>query len=291
VKGLTILAYHRVHPGRRGALCVTPVGLERQVRLLLRRGLRPVGGADLLRALDTWVEGGTRPQTGSRPAAGAGTGAAPAAGSAGIGWAVPPIFPGPPSFLVTFDDGYADVARYAWPALRRLGVPAVVFLIHDWVGRREPFPWEGKYNPDPGPEDRPLGWEEVRALQSEGCEFASHTLTHPDLDGLAPAQAREEIRVSRLRLQDRLQTRVDLFCYPRGGFRTDLAEAVAESGYRAALLTPRRARLDEHRFCLRRVGVYAADRGMRYQLKVSPFFDALREARLRWISRKAACCS
>ena len=37
MKGLRILAYHRVHPQRRGALCVTPDELEAQIRALLRR--------------------------------------------------------------------------------------------------------------------------------------------------------------------------------------------------------------------------------------------------------------
>lgn len=34
----------------------------------------------------------------------------------------------PRSVLVTFDDGYRDFARHAWPVLRRLGIPAVLFV-------------------------------------------------------------------------------------------------------------------------------------------------------------------
>lgn len=272
MKGLTILAYHRVHPGRRGALCVAPEELERQLRLLLARGLRPIGGADLARALD----------------AGA---AASLAGSAPAGWRIPRRFPGAPSILATFDDGYADFAAHAWPVLRRLRVPAVVFLIHDWVGRREPFPWEGKYNPSPGAEDLPLDWPQVLRLHREGCEFGSHTLAHPDLGRLDPARARDEIAGSRHRLAERLGGAVDLFCYPRGFYSPDLAGAAAAAGYRAALLTPRRAGLGEHRFCLRRVGVYEADRGWRFRLKVSPLFETLRDARLRWSFRRPAYCS
>ena len=32
------------------------------------------------------------------------------------------------SVLVTFDDGYRDFAEHAWPILRRLGIPAVLFV-------------------------------------------------------------------------------------------------------------------------------------------------------------------
>jgi peptidoglycan/xylan/chitin deacetylase (PgdA/CDA1 family) len=278
MNGLTILAYHRVHPARRGALCVTPDDLESHLRLLLGRGLRPIGGTDLLRALG-------RPPgrfSGSDPAA---------ARAAPPEWGVPAAYPPGASFLVTFDDGYADVARHAWPVLRRLGVPAVVFLIHDRVGSAGPFPWEHKYVSDPGPEDRPLSWDEVEALARQGCEFGSHTLTHPGLDQLPEAQAREEIAGSRQRLGERLGRDVSLFCYPRGAFTPALAALVAAAGYGAAVLTPRRAGLQEHRFCLRRTGIYAADRGWRYRLKMSPAFELLREARLRWSCRKPAYSS
>jgi len=285
MRNLTILAYHRVHPGRRGALCVTPADLEQQLGTLLRRGLRPLRGADLLGALPAADASRTRQ---ARPAAAD----APAGGRIiPSAWSVPRALPGPPGFLVTFDDGYSDFGRHAWPVLRRLGVPAVVFLVHDRVGLGEPFPWEGRYNSQPGPEDLPLDWREVEGLAAEGCEFGSHTLSHPDLDRIPAAQARAEIAESRRKLAARLGAEIAMFCYPRGVYSTALAEAAAGAGYGAALLTPRRARLHEHRYCLRRVGVYAADRGWRYRLKISPVFDALREARLRWMPPRPASFS
>jgi peptidoglycan/xylan/chitin deacetylase (PgdA/CDA1 family) len=278
MKGLTILAYHRVHPARRGALCVTPGDLERQMGLLLERGMRPIGGIDLIRAL------------GRPPHASPGTDS-PRPGAPPPHWRAPASFPGGASFLVTFDDGYADVAHHAWPVLRRLGVPAVVFLIHDWVGRGEPLPWERRYLADPGLEDRPLDWDEVAELARQGCEFGSHTLTHPDLDRVPEGQAHQEIAGSRQRLRERVGREVPLFCYPRGVVTPALAAIVARAGYTAAVITPRRAGLAEHRYCLRRTGVYAADRGWRYRLKVSPASEFLREARLRWSFRKPACFS
>jgi len=43
--------------------------------------------------------------------------------------------------LVTIDDGWADTAEYALPALRHLGLPAAVFVAAGAIGRREAF-WE-----------------------------------------------------------------------------------------------------------------------------------------------------
>jgi peptidoglycan/xylan/chitin deacetylase (PgdA/CDA1 family) len=45
----------------------------------------------------------------------------------------------PRSLLITFDDGWADNAHYALPALKRAGLPALLFVVADAVGTRQPF--------------------------------------------------------------------------------------------------------------------------------------------------------
>ncbi len=44
--------------------------------------------------------------------------------------------------LITFDDGYADVYRYAFPVLKERGLPALVFLVTSHVGRQVPYWWD-----------------------------------------------------------------------------------------------------------------------------------------------------
>lgn len=41
--------------------------------------------------------------------------------------------------LITFDDGWADNAQFALPALQRAGLPALLFVVADAVGARQPF--------------------------------------------------------------------------------------------------------------------------------------------------------
>ncbi len=41
--------------------------------------------------------------------------------------------------VVTFDDGYRDVYRYAYPLLKRMGVPAITYLPTSFVGTRRRF--------------------------------------------------------------------------------------------------------------------------------------------------------
>lgn len=45
------------------------------------------------------------------------------------------------SCLVTFDDGWYDTWAYAWPVLRRLEIPAAVFLATQYIGSGETF-WQ-----------------------------------------------------------------------------------------------------------------------------------------------------
>ena len=44
--------------------------------------------------------------------------------------------------MITFDDGYLDNYQYAFPILRDLGLPAVVFLTTDFVDGVHHFYWD-----------------------------------------------------------------------------------------------------------------------------------------------------
>lgn len=45
----------------------------------------------------------------------------------------------PRPLLITFDDGWADNADFALPELQRAGLPALMFVVADAVGTRQPF--------------------------------------------------------------------------------------------------------------------------------------------------------
>lgn len=76
--------------------------------------------------------------------------------------------------LVTFDDGYRDLAEHAWPLLRRHGVPAVVFVATGYVDDRSRLFWWDRLHAalattdcpsvrEPGGEVLPLGTPSLAA--------------------------------------------------------------------------------------------------------------------------------
>jgi peptidoglycan/xylan/chitin deacetylase (PgdA/CDA1 family) len=116
---------------------------------------------------------------------------------------------------VTFDDGYADVHEHAWPLLREREIPSTLFLATGFL--------DGDIAPPISPgADRsgapaaPLAWEDVRRMLATGLvEVGSHTVTHPDFDGIDAVTAERELLESKAVIRERLGVSTELFAYPR----------------------------------------------------------------------------
>lgn len=131
--------------------------------------------------------------------------------------------PLPRKVAVTFDDGYQDFYTHAYPCLQECRIPATVFLVTAWIGKRG-F----------------LSWEMVREMSQKGVDFGSHTQNHPYLPEVTSRERlEEEIRGSKEILEDRLGKEVSLFSYPVGGFTEEVKEMVRKSGYMGAVTTNR----------------------------------------------------
>jgi peptidoglycan/xylan/chitin deacetylase (PgdA/CDA1 family) len=127
--------------------------------------------------------------------------------------------------LLTFDDGYADFAEYAWPLLKRYGFSALVFVVAGLVGGTNE--WDSAYG-----ETVPLlGWSELRRLRDEGAELGSHTMTHVALTAESPDKVLHEAIRSRTLLRRKLAVPVDAFAYPFGEVDGIVRHLVGAAGY------------------------------------------------------------
>jgi glycosyltransferase involved in cell wall biosynthesis/peptidoglycan/xylan/chitin deacetylase (PgdA/CDA1 family)/ubiquinone/menaquinone biosynthesis C-methylase UbiE len=190
---LPILMYHRVAPGVEGNLrrfCLSPDDFEEQLKYLSRAGFRTIALEEWQRAMRTLT---------------------PLPGRA---------------IVLTFDDGYADFAEYAWPLLRKYGFTADVFLVSDLIGHYNE--WDSIYGGQPVPL---MHWPEIQRLYQEGCRFGSHTRRHPWLTSLTTAELVEEALESRVALERGLGGPVNTIAYPYGDVDPAVSHYMGGCGY------------------------------------------------------------
>ena len=138
----------------------------------------------------------------------------------------------PRRIVITFDDGYANVLRYGLEPLARGGFKAIQFLVADLLGKYNA--WDVPQGEAPEPM---MDSAQVRAWLEAGHDIGSHTLTHPFLTRVPPAQAREEITASRKKLEDLFSRPIAHFCYPYGDWNESVRRLVQEAGYKTACIT------------------------------------------------------
>jgi peptidoglycan/xylan/chitin deacetylase (PgdA/CDA1 family) len=176
------------------------------------------------------------------------------------------------TLVVTFDDSYRSVFRYAFPVLSRLGIPATVFVPTAYVGAEAPRAWPGMERWLGGSDEEelvPMNWDELAELAGAGWEIGSHTVTHAMLTRLDDVALERELRVSRAACEERLGGPCSSLAYPYGDENDRVVRAVAAAGYEVACTTPANLRSNDP---LRwpRIGVYHDESRLTWRAKVSP---------------------
>lgn len=128
----------------------------------------------------------------------------------------------PRSVVITFDDGYESNYTMAFPALRRFGQKATIYVA--------PRPDEYSRNLVAGI-DGFLSPDQMRELDQNGVSIESHTLTHCVLSELPDQQARYELTESKRVLSEILGRPVRHLAVPRSGYSRRIHRLAAEAGY------------------------------------------------------------
>jgi peptidoglycan/xylan/chitin deacetylase (PgdA/CDA1 family) len=147
---------------------------------------------------------------------------------------------------ITFDDGFESVHAIAWPILRRLGVPATLFVPTALIGTGR-LAWPGidhwQSTPHAG-ELAGMSWQQVLELRDDGWEIGSHTRTHPHLTTLDDAGLAEELELSKAELEARLGGDCRSIAYPYGDVDARVVAAARRAGYATGAGLP--ARMPRH---------------------------------------------
>ncbi|MCX5780353.1 MAG: polysaccharide deacetylase family protein [Firmicutes bacterium] len=150
----------------------------------------------------------------------------------------------PNAIVITFDDGYESVYKYAYPILVENHIPASIFVIVKNVGLTE--------NQIPK-----LTWDQMQAMQAQGMSFYSHTYNSHQLvrrqDGTEapalispqylPSQQRDEnwseyrariaedLRRSQTTLENTLHSEVNFLALPYGLGNATVTQTAQQLGY------------------------------------------------------------
>ena len=78
---------------------------------------------------------------------------------------------------------------------------------------------------------------QIIELDRMGMEIGSHTVNHAVLTEVPEADARRELKDSRMELEDILGKPVPAFCFPKGRFNSNTCSLAREAGYKLARTT------------------------------------------------------
>ncbi len=181
--------------------------------------------------------------------------------------------------LITFDDGFSDIWKHAFPVLERREVPMTLFVVPQFIGTESPFPWLD----NAASFGRPLTWEELKQLSQERLvSIGSHGWSHRALGSLSTEEQLQEARQSRELLNQQLGLPVRWFAYPygcKGSYSSQTTESLKQTGYEAAcsnLMGTNRS--GDSLWEMKRTRIGWEDTLWRFRLKMAGAYD--------WIDRR-----
>lgn len=178
-KMIPILAYHSLDPKRfPNKLAVSPELFEKQMLFLKKKTFQVIG-------LETCAQSQGREGCGEKKVA------------------------------ITFDDGYEDNYRDAFPVLKKLGFAATFFVTPAEIGKQGFMTWEML--------------KEMAA--TPGIEIGSHALEHKPLSDIPEKEAWTSLVASKKTLEEKLGREVKAISYPSGSFSEKIVEMARGAGY------------------------------------------------------------
>lgn len=120
------------------------------------------------------------------------------------------------SVVLTFDDGYINNYKLAFPILKEFNFVATFFIVPTFVGQ-----------------ENYISIDQITEMKECGMKFESHSLTHPYLISLTEREIMHEVVGSKQRIQDIVKGEVKHFSVPYGFYNNYLIKCLKEAGYKS----------------------------------------------------------
>lgn len=122
------------------------------------------------------------------------------------------------SFLITFDDGYMGVYKYAYELAKRYNIPMTSFAINDCVGTSEAY----------------YTWQQAKEMNDSGLiSIYSHGLTHAKYNEVSSEELVSQTEQAYNELREKLgdEDLLKVFTYPYGLYTNEERVALENAGY------------------------------------------------------------
>jgi len=138
-----------------------------------------------------------------------------------------------PAVALTFDDAYRDFYTTVYPVLKRLQLPATLFVPVGFLSEPTRYPVRPAENANSFVE--PCTWQMLEELSRSGIvRIGSHGVSHRPIPALSPREQEWELRASRDTLEGRLGVPVRDFAWPKGYWSPE-SESIARCYYERVL--------------------------------------------------------
>jgi len=133
------------------------------------------------------------------------------------------------SVLVTFDDGHRNIFDNAYPILKKMKIPWLLFVFPTAIGG--------------GHDKGYMDWNDVQTLRKDGVAIGSHSFDHPFLtrpgkEIASPAAydewLKKELSYSKKLIEEKLGAKVTAFASPFGALNEVVQRHIKKAGYSLA---------------------------------------------------------
>ncbi|MDO4589513.1 MAG: polysaccharide deacetylase family protein [Fusobacterium sp.] len=175
--------------------------------------------------------------------------------------------------MLTFDDGYEDNYKIAFPILKKYNFSCIIYL----VSHLDYNKWDVEVPENPEKKFTLMTMDMIKEMQDYGIEFGGHTMNHPRLAHIPLERAREEILTSKAVLEEKLQEKLTSFAYPYGDLNEDVKSIVREAGYSFAVATDSGdLSFAEDLFQIRRIGIFPTNNMLNFRRKVKGNYNFIK---------------
>jgi peptidoglycan/xylan/chitin deacetylase (PgdA/CDA1 family) len=136
--------------------------------------------------------------------------------------------------LITFDDGYVDNYRNAFPLLKKYGFAGAFFVVTELAERATAgmtAPNGLRYA------DAYMSWDQLREMAAAGMDVECHARVHEDLTENDDARLVWQVLGCREMIESQLGRRPRFVAYPSGIFDQRVASVFASDGYWGGVTT------------------------------------------------------